>query len=96
MKVYLTRKIPGPALEMLREKFNVIFFTPPYFEGVPGSLLEQALMDPAKALARRFFTEAGDYLRDGGYVQMLYSSLAGAETVLGSGSDRGWRQVRGA
>jgi HemK-related putative methylase len=72
------------------EKFDVILFTPPYLEGIPRTYLEHALFDPEKGLARRFFSEAGNYLKQGGYVQMLYSSIAEHEKVLTITDELGW------
>jgi release factor glutamine methyltransferase len=72
------------------EKFDVIIFTPPYLDGIPRTYLEHALFDPEKDLARRFFSEAGNYLKHGGYVQMLYSSLADHEKVLKIADALGW------
>jgi HemK-related putative methylase len=72
------------------EKFDVILFTPPYLEGIPRTFLEHALFDPQKGLARRFFSKAGNYIKQGGYVQMLYSSIAAHEQVLKMTDELGW------
>ncbi|RJQ56995.1 MAG: methyltransferase domain-containing protein [Nitrospiraceae bacterium] len=72
------------------EKFDVILFTPPYFDGRPGTLFEHALIDPDKSLIKRFFGSAKNYLKEGGYVQMLYSSIAGNERVLRLMHGLGW------
>ncbi|MDH4028201.1 MAG: tRNA (adenine(22)-N(1))-methyltransferase TrmK [Nitrospirota bacterium] len=71
-------------------KFSVILFTPPYLEGRPLTGFDHALFDPDKILIRRFFTEAGQYLGPGGYVQMLYSSIAGHEHALRVSEQFGW------
>ena len=36
------------------DKFDVILFTPPYFDGTPKTLFEHALMDPDKLLIKKF------------------------------------------
>lgn len=70
--------------------FNVILFTPPYFEGHPETPFDKALFDPDKALIKRFFGGARRYLTAGGYVQMLYSSIAEPERALEIASGLGW------
>jgi len=74
-----------------RSKFDVIFFTPPYFEGTPRTLFERALLDPDKSLIKNFFSTAKDYLTHNGYVQMMYSSIAHHEQVLQIIRDLGWK-----
>ncbi len=54
-------------------KFDIILFSPPYLEGQPKSLIDQALFDPDKSLVRRFLEEAGLYLNEKGYIQMVRS-----------------------
>ncbi|MBI5740434.1 MAG: methyltransferase [Nitrospirae bacterium] len=71
-------------------KFDVILFTPPYFEGTPETVFECALIDPDKLLIKKFFGAAKEYLTPHGYVQMLYSSIADAEGVLQIIHDLGW------
>lgn len=72
-------------------KFDAILFTPPYMEGPLKIVFDHALNDPNKSLVNRFFREAKIYLKPGGYVQMVYSSLAEPERVLKIASDLGWR-----
>ena len=72
------------------QRFSVILFTPPYMEGTPKSQLDHALFDPDKILLRRFFSEARDYLAPGGYVQMVYSSIAEPHRALAVAEDLGW------
>jgi len=74
-----------------RHKFDIILFTPPYIEGTPKTYFDQALFDPGKRLIRRFFAEAGDYLKPEGYVQMVYSSIADPEQVLEIAGEFGWK-----
>ena len=71
-------------------RFDLILFTPPYFESELSQLIDHALNDPGKILAKRFFTEARDHLKLGGYVQMLYTSLAQPELVLAMAEELGW------
>lgn len=73
-----------------RQLFSVILFTPPYLEGMPRSDFERALFDPCKKLVRRFFRDAKNYLKPGGYVQMLYSSITDPERVLEIARELGW------
>ncbi len=70
--------------------FSVILFTPPYLEGLPRSDFDHALFDPGKALMIKFFSEAQYYLRQDGYIQMLYSSMADHETALSIARRMGW------
>lgn len=76
-----------------KTKYNVILFTPPYFEGRVKTGLDHALYDPGKSLVKRFFSQAGKYLKTGGYVQMVYSSIAGHEHVLKIARDLGWKEL---
>jgi release factor glutamine methyltransferase len=71
--------------------FNTILFTPPYMEGSPETDFEYALYDRNKRLIKRFFKEAGDYLKPGGNVQMLYSSIAGHNEALEIAARMGWK-----
>jgi release factor glutamine methyltransferase len=71
-------------------KFDVILFTPPYFEGTPRKLFEHALIDNDKKLIKNFFGSAKNYLAHDGYVQMMYSSIAGHENVLKIIRNLGW------
>jgi release factor glutamine methyltransferase len=82
----------GDLFSPLEKKraFSVILFTPPYLEGMPGSGFEHALFDPEKTLITRFFSEAQNYLKTDGYIQMLYSSMADHESVLSIARKLGW------
>ncbi|RJR15247.1 MAG: methyltransferase domain-containing protein [Nitrospiraceae bacterium] len=73
-----------------QHKFSVILFTPPYLEGTPETLLDKALYDPDKDLLIRFFKEAKEYLRPGGYIQMIYSSIAGNGKAISAAEQSGW------
>ena len=72
-------------------KFDVIFFTPPYLNGIVKTSFDNALFDPNKELLYRFFRDAKDYIKPGGYVQMLYSSVAGPENILEIPKQFGWK-----
>lgn len=73
--------------------FNTVLFTPPYMEGSPGTDFEHALYDRNKQLLRRFFKEAGDYIKPDGYVQMLYSSISGQDRALDIAEQLGWEHT---
>jgi len=87
--------IQGDLFSSLRPgyRFNVIIFTPPYFEGMPKTDFEYALYDPGKKLTKRFFRVARDYLEPDGYVQMVYTSIAYPEEVLEISSELGWESA---
>ena len=72
-------------------RFDVILFTPPYLIGIIKTNFDHALFDPNKELAYRFFRDAGDYIKPNGYVQMLYSSVAGPEKILEIPGQLGWK-----
>ena len=72
-------------------QFNVIIFTPPYFDGKQKTKLDFALYDPDKTLIARFFKGAAKYLKPDGYIQMVYSSIAHPENVLRIAGDSGWQ-----
>ena len=73
------------------DKFDVIIFTPPYFEGSLDAPIDHALYDPGKAVARRVLTEGRERLNPNGYLQMVYSSAAEPERVLQIATELGWR-----
>jgi release factor glutamine methyltransferase len=72
-------------------RFDVILFTPPYLKGIIKTSFDHALFDPNKELAYRFFRDAKDYIKPNGYVQMLYSSVAGPERILEIPEQFGWK-----
>jgi release factor glutamine methyltransferase len=72
------------------EKFDIILFTPPYLKGFVKTHFDHALFDQDKALAKRFFTDAKKYLKENGYVQMIYSSIAEPEKILKITEALGW------
>jgi release factor glutamine methyltransferase len=71
--------------------FNTVLFTPPYMHGSPKTDFEHALYDRNKQLIRRFFKEAGDYIKPDGYIQMLYSSISGQDQALEIAEQLGWK-----
>ncbi|UCH81309.1 MAG: tRNA (adenine(22)-N(1))-methyltransferase TrmK [Nitrospiraceae bacterium] len=71
--------------------FDTILFTPPYMEGEPRTGFEYALFDKKKQLLKRFFRNAAHYLKPGGYVQMLYSSIAEPDLTLDISMEFGWK-----
>ncbi len=71
-------------------KFSVILFTPPYLEGIPKTHFDNALFDSGKELVRRFFKEAKGYIKQDGYVQMIYSSIADPEQAIEISEQSGW------
>jgi HemK-related putative methylase len=73
-----------------RQMFSVILFTPPYMQGKPKTYFDHALFDSDNELIRRFFTEAKMHLKAGGYVQMVYSSIAEPERILKISQQLGW------
>ena len=73
--------------------FNTVLFTPPYMEGSPETDFEHALYDRNKQLVRRFFQEAGDYIKPDGYIQMLYSSISGQDLALEIAEQLGWKHT---
>jgi HemK-related putative methylase len=73
-----------------QHKFSVILFSPPYLEGKPETYFDMALYDSDKELVSRFFRDAKEYLCPGGYVQMIYSSLAGTEQAVSIAEQSGW------
>jgi release factor glutamine methyltransferase len=70
--------------------FDLILFTPPYLEGTGQTVFDNALFDRGKELVRRFFAGAKDHLKSGGYVQMVYSSIARPGPVLEMTAELGW------
>ena len=71
--------------------FNTVLFTPPYMDGSPKTDFEHALYDRNKQLIRRFFKDAGDYIKPNGYIQMLYSSISGQDLALEIAEQLGWK-----
>lgn len=81
---------PLAGAEFADARFDRIVFTPPYMEGEPRDAFARALYDPGKALVARFFEQADAFLKEGGAVRMLYSSIAEHERALAVATERGW------
>ncbi|MHA1595200.1 MAG: HemK2/MTQ2 family protein methyltransferase [Candidatus Baldrarchaeia archaeon] len=65
------------------EKFDLIIFSPPYLDGEPRDMLERSWMcGKGHDVIRRFFREARRYLREGGRVRMVYSTIADTDILL--------------
>ena len=75
------------------ERFDIILFTPPYLKGFVKTHFDHALFDQNKTLALRFFTDAKKHLKENGYVQMIYSSIAEPEKILKISDELGWRHT---
>jgi len=73
--------------------FNTVLFTPPYMEGSPETGFDHALYDRNKQLIKRFFQEAGNYIKPDGYIQMLYSSISGQDHALEIAEQLGWKHT---
>ena len=54
------------------EKFDVVLFNPPFFEGTPRDDLDRGWR--STDVAERFATELGDHLNVGGYALLILSS----------------------
>ncbi len=72
------------------ECFDAILFNPPYLDGVAPDLFGRALHDPGKAIATRFFAGAKGYLRDGGHLWVIYSTIGDTQRMLQIASEHGW------
>ena len=89
---HIVTVMEGDLFSSLRpgQTFSVILFTPPYLEGTPKTDFDNALFDSNKELIRRFFRAASLYLKQDGYVQMIYSSIAAPEKALTIAEQFGW------
>jgi release factor glutamine methyltransferase len=73
------------------ERFDVILFNPPYLEGQPVRPIDHALFDPGHRLLDRFLAGAHHHLKPDGYVQILYSSIAGLQTFVSKVEKADWQ-----
>ncbi|MBS1112164.1 MAG: methylase [Nitrospirae bacterium] len=73
------------------DRFDIILFTPPYLKGFVKTHFDHALFDHDKTLALRFFQEANRHIKENGYVQMIYSSIAEPEKILKIANELGWK-----
>lgn len=62
------------------EKFDVILFNPPYFQGEPQDMLDRAFH--ATGVLERFAAEAAGHLNPGGSVLLVSSSLTAVDDML--------------
>ncbi len=62
------------------EKFDVILFNPPYFQGEPQDMLDRAFH--ATGVLERFAAEAAAHLNPGGSVLLVSSSLTAVDAIL--------------
>lgn len=62
------------------EKFDVILFNPPYFQGEPQDMLDRAFH--ATGVLERFAAEAAGHLNPGGSVLLVSSSLTAVDAIL--------------
>lgn len=75
------------------DRFDIILFTPPYLEGFARANFDHALFDHNKMLAQRFFEDAKRHIKENGYVQMIYSSIAEHGKILKISDELGWRHT---
>ncbi len=66
------------------EKFDLITFNAPYLPGKPEEPIDMALMggERGREVLDRFIREVGHYLRPGGRIQIVQSSITGVEETL--------------
>ena len=70
--------------ENVSGKFDVITFNAPYLPGEPEEPIDLALIggETGREVLDRFIDEVADYLKPGGTVQMVQSSITGVEETL--------------
>ncbi|WP_456393989.1 HemK2/MTQ2 family protein methyltransferase [Thermococcus sp.] len=66
------------------EKFDLITFNAPYLPGKPEEPIDMALVggERGREVLDKFIGEAGHYLRPGGRIQIVQSSITGVEETL--------------
>ncbi|CAD5243415.1 HemK2/MTQ2 family protein methyltransferase [Thermococcus camini] len=71
--------------ENVSGKFDVITFNAPYLPGEPEEPIDLALVggEGGREVLDRFIREVRDYLKPGGTVQIVQSSITGVEETLG-------------
>jgi len=50
-----------------------------------------AIFDPGKKLIEKFFKEAGNYLKEDGYILIAYSTVANVKKMLKIAHKYGWK-----
>ncbi|MFX1597683.1 MAG: HemK2/MTQ2 family protein methyltransferase [Promethearchaeota archaeon] len=74
------------------EKFDVILFNPPYITRRPKSMLERAwFCGENNELIGKFISNAKGYLKNHGYVQILYSTLGDLTFLLRKFDEEGYK-----
>ncbi|MFW6138086.1 MAG: HemK2/MTQ2 family protein methyltransferase [Spirochaetota bacterium] len=73
------------------QKFDLIVFNPPYLEGKLYTGIDHAVNDPGGVVLKRFLQQAKHYLKQGGRVTMVYSSIADIAKMLNMVKTAGWR-----
>ncbi|WP_457752221.1 HemK2/MTQ2 family protein methyltransferase [Thermococcus sp.] len=70
--------------EKVSEKFDVVTFNAPYLPGEPEEPIDLALVGGGngRKVIDRFIEDVGDYLKPGGAVQIVQSSITGIERTL--------------
>ncbi|ACX73161.1 methylase [Methanocaldococcus vulcanius M7] len=80
--------IKSDLFENVRGEFDVILFNPPYLPTLDEDKLEGNIDyafnggKSGREVLNRFLEEVGDYLKEGGVVQILQSSLTGEEETI--------------
>ena len=70
--------------------FNAIFIHPPFFVGKPEGNESVNRNDSKESFTERFFRDATNHLKSGGYIQMVYPSFASNEIVISTARREGW------
>jgi len=70
--------------EQVKGKFDVITFNAPYLPGEPEEPIDLALVggETGREVLDRFIDEVANYLKSGGTVQIVQSSITGVEETL--------------
>ncbi len=77
----------------INRKFNLITFNAPYLPGEPEELIDAALVGGKRGreVLDRFITQAKQYLKSGGRIQIVQSSITGVEETLQKLGNLGFR-----
>ena len=70
--------------ENVAGRFDVVTFNAPYLPGEPRDEIDRALVGGknGRDVIDRFIREVGDYVRPGGVVQLVQSSITGVDETL--------------
>ncbi|HIE25814.1 TPA: class I SAM-dependent methyltransferase [Candidatus Poribacteria bacterium] len=66
---------------VLGRRFDVIIFNPPWVVAPARNRAETAIYDQNQNTVRRFFAQAGEHLKDGGYILLGYSDNSGQKVI---------------